>query len=63
MGDGFAGEYGLAEKDLSHGEAPKLLVLHNGAKDPTHFRKYYVETHLPLVSKYRASRQAAIRSM
>src|SRR5258708_18199574 len=29
----------------------KLLVLYNEFKDPTHFRKYYVETHLPLVSK------------
>jgi uncharacterized protein (TIGR02118 family) len=29
----------------------KLLVLYNEPKDPTHFRKYYVETHLPLVSK------------
>ena len=28
----------------------KLLVLYNEPKDPTHFRKYYVETHLPLVS-------------
>ena len=29
----------------------KLVVLYNEPKDPTHFRKYYVETHLPLVSK------------
>src|SRR3981189_3735859 len=29
----------------------KLLVLYNEPKDPTHFRKYYVETHLPLASK------------
>ncbi len=29
----------------------KLLVLYNAPKDPTHFRKYYVETHLPLASK------------
>ncbi len=29
----------------------KLLVLYNEPKDPTHFRKYFVETHLPLVSK------------
>ena len=29
----------------------KLLVLYNEPKDTTHFRKYYVETHLPLVSK------------
>jgi uncharacterized protein (TIGR02118 family) len=29
----------------------KLLVLYNEPKDPTHFRKYYLETHLPLVSK------------
>jgi uncharacterized protein (TIGR02118 family) len=29
----------------------KLLVLYDEPKDPTHFRKYYVETHLPLVNK------------
>src|SRR5260370_38531436 len=29
----------------------KLLVLYNEPKDPAHFRKYYLETHLPLVSK------------
>ena len=29
----------------------KLLVLYNEPKDPTHFRKYYVETHLPLARK------------
>ena len=29
----------------------KMLVLYNDPKDPAHFRKYYVETHLPLVSK------------
>jgi uncharacterized protein (TIGR02118 family) len=29
----------------------KLLVLYNEPKDPAHFRKYYVEAHLPLVSK------------
>ena len=29
----------------------KLLVVYNEPKDPAHFRKYYVETHLPLVSK------------
>jgi uncharacterized protein (TIGR02118 family) len=37
----------------------KLVVLYNEPKDPAHFRKYYVETHLPLVSKLpnlRASR-------
>ena len=27
----------------------RLLVLYNEPKDPAHFRKYYVETHLPLV--------------
>ena len=39
----------------------KLLVLYNEPKDPTHFRKYYVETHSPLVSKLpglKASRYA-----
>ena len=39
----------------------KLLVLYNKPKDPTHFRKYYVETHSPLVSKLpglKASRYA-----
>ena len=29
----------------------KLLVVYNDPKDPAHFRKYYVETHLPLVRK------------
>jgi uncharacterized protein (TIGR02118 family) len=29
----------------------KLLVLYNEPKDPAHFRKYYVETHVPLASK------------
>ena len=29
----------------------KLLVLYNEPKDPAHFRKYYVETHSPLVSR------------
>jgi uncharacterized protein (TIGR02118 family) len=29
----------------------RLLVLYNEPKDPTHFRKYYVETHVPLASK------------
>jgi uncharacterized protein (TIGR02118 family) len=29
----------------------KLVVLYNEPKDAAHFRKYYVETHLPLVSK------------
>ena len=29
----------------------KLLVLYNEPKYPAHFRKYYLETHLPLVSK------------
>jgi len=29
----------------------KLLVLYNEPEDPTHFRKYYVETHLPLARK------------
>ena len=29
----------------------KLLVLYNEPKAPPSFRKYYVETHLPLASK------------
>jgi uncharacterized protein (TIGR02118 family) len=29
----------------------KLLVTYNEPKDPAHFRKYYVETHLPLAAK------------
>jgi len=29
----------------------KLLVLYNEPKDPAHFRKYYVEAHVPLASK------------
>lgn len=28
----------------------KLLVIYNEPKDPAHFRKYYVEKHLPLAS-------------
>ena len=39
----------------------KLLVLYNEPKDPAHFRKYYVETHVPLASKLpglKASRYA-----
>ena len=29
----------------------RLLVLYNEPKDPEHFRKYYIGTHLPLASK------------
>jgi uncharacterized protein (TIGR02118 family) len=29
----------------------RLLVTYNEPKDPAHFRKYYVETHLPLFGK------------
>lgn len=29
----------------------RLLVLYNEPKDPAHFKKYYVETHVPLVHK------------
>ena len=29
----------------------KILVLYNKPKDPDHFRKYYVETHVPLAAK------------
>ena len=29
----------------------RLLVLYNEPKDPAHFRKYYLETHVPLVNK------------
>src|ERR1700731_1640193 len=29
----------------------KLLVLYNEPKDQAHFRKYYVETHVPLANK------------
>lgn len=29
----------------------RLLVLYNEPKDPEHFKKYYVETHLPLANK------------
>jgi uncharacterized protein (TIGR02118 family) len=28
-----------------------MLVLYNEPKDPAHFKKYYVETHVPLASK------------
>ena len=31
----------------------RLLVLYNEPKDPAHFKKYYVETHVPLVNKMR----------
>jgi uncharacterized protein (TIGR02118 family) len=41
------------ERIRSNQEDPmhRLLVLYNEPKDPAHFRKYYVETHVPLVSK------------
>jgi uncharacterized protein (TIGR02118 family) len=29
----------------------RLLVLYNEPKDPAHFKKYYVETHVPLAHK------------
>src|ERR1039457_2236781 len=29
----------------------RLLVLYDEPNDPAHFKKYYVETHLPLASK------------
>jgi uncharacterized protein (TIGR02118 family) len=29
----------------------RMLVLYNEPKDPVHFKKYYVETHLPLAGK------------
>jgi uncharacterized protein (TIGR02118 family) len=29
----------------------RMLVLYNEPKDPAHFKKYYVETHVPLASK------------
>jgi uncharacterized protein (TIGR02118 family) len=29
----------------------RMIVLYNEPKDPAHFKKYYVETHLPLASK------------
>ena len=34
----------------------RLLVLYNEPKDPAHFKKYYVETHVPLAHKIPASR-------
>jgi uncharacterized protein (TIGR02118 family) len=36
---------------LGRNSMHRLLVLYNEPKDPAHFRKYYVETHLPLASK------------
>ena len=36
---------------MKSGGIDKLLVLYNEPKDPSHFRKYYVEAHLPLASK------------
>jgi uncharacterized protein (TIGR02118 family) len=29
----------------------RMLVLYNEPKDPAHFKKYYVETHVPLANK------------
>jgi uncharacterized protein (TIGR02118 family) len=29
----------------------KLVVLYSEPQDPAHFRKYYVETHVPLAEK------------
>lgn len=29
----------------------RLLVLYNEPTDPAHFKKYYVETHMPLANK------------
>ena len=29
----------------------KIIVLYNEPKDPAHFRKYYVETHVPFAAK------------
>jgi uncharacterized protein (TIGR02118 family) len=29
----------------------RLLVLYNEPKDPAHFKKYYIETHIPLARK------------
>src|SRR5580692_12366339 len=44
-----AGSFQLTQtgSDTMH----RLLVLYNEPKDPAHFRKYYVETHVPLASK------------
>jgi uncharacterized protein (TIGR02118 family) len=36
----------------------RLLVLYNAPKDPEHFRKYYVETHLPLAGKMQGVKSA-----
>jgi uncharacterized protein (TIGR02118 family) len=37
----------------------RLLVLYNEPKDPAHFKKYYVETHVPLVNKMAAVKKAS----
>ena len=37
----------------------RLLVLYNEPKDPAHFKKYYVETHLPLASKMAGVKSAS----
>jgi len=37
----------------------RLLVLYNEPKDPVHFRKYYVETHVPLASKIPGVKKAS----
>jgi uncharacterized protein (TIGR02118 family) len=41
------GGFGQLGRNSMH----RLLVLYNEPKDPAHFRKYYVETHLPIASK------------
>jgi uncharacterized protein (TIGR02118 family) len=37
----------------------RMLVLYNEPKDPAHFKKYYVETHLPLAGKMAGVKHAS----
>jgi uncharacterized protein (TIGR02118 family) len=37
----------------------RMLVLYNEPKDPAHFKKYYVETHLPLFGKLPGVKKAS----
>jgi uncharacterized protein (TIGR02118 family) len=40
-----------SQKQIGRYVVHRLLVLYNEPKDPAHFKKYYVETHVPLASK------------
>jgi uncharacterized protein (TIGR02118 family) len=40
-----------SQKQIGRYVVHRLLVLYNEPKDPAHFKKYYVETHVPIASK------------